>query len=208
MIINYFYKKPNICLVLLLSCILCVYGCGRDKGTAPSLSVEIFKSLNQLEKKIDTASKNRTDKLKFEKELDRVASYGQKAIPSLSEEFKKSKLPTRRLIVVWILAKIGGNDAETMLTESIGDPSAKVRAAIAFALGEFDTEKSLKALSYLLVYDNSPDVRQLAILSLGRLGNEKALEVVKTMLNDKNPTIRQAAQEAINRFNENKKSKN
>lgn len=195
------YSESIHYIVILAICFNLLDGCGYNQHSSTNNTV--LSLLAQLEK-VKYSSKNPANRKIFSNTLDKIASYGDSATPILIEEFHKAKNPNRRLAIILSLVKIGGKEAEGILINNITDSDVRIRASLATGLGEFDSDKSIKALSYMAIYDNNPTVRQLAILSLGRLGNEKALEVVKTMLNDKNPIIREAAQTALERINENK----
>jgi HEAT repeat protein len=64
------------------------------------------------------------------------------------------------------------------LIEDLNDPYEKTRENAAQTLGDYNDNKVIDALCEVVYSDRNPEVRKAAIVSLGKLGGEKALKAV------------------------------
>ncbi|MBN1328058.1 MAG: HEAT repeat domain-containing protein [Candidatus Heimdallarchaeota archaeon] len=77
------------------------------------------------------------------------------------------------------------------------EKEAQIRRPIIWAIESTDPIAARIPLSTSALNDSSEEVRQYAALALGRIGDDKAIEVLDEVLKDKNPSVRRAAIESI-----------
>lgn len=99
------------------------------------------------------------------------------------------------------LASLGAEEFQDALAGHLKDPGARVRAAVATALGTLG-EKGLRFADALaaLRADGDKDVRAAALGALGGLGEARLLPALLAGLEDPDPTVRLAAASAVMGF--------
>jgi|GEM_PF-2348687 len=84
-----------------------------------------------------------------------------------------------------------------LLLEALSSGELEVRRASAFALREIKDPRTFKPLAELLMKDKDPHIRMNAALTLGYLGEEKAVKVLINALADPHPLVRCAVVAAL-----------
>ncbi|MFA5331800.1 MAG: HEAT repeat domain-containing protein [Methanoregula sp.] len=100
-----------------------------------------------------------------------------------------------RMIAVESLVKYG-EEASDPLISSISDPSARVRAAVAEALGKIRCERAVPGLSGLLL-DGDEEVRCSAASALGAIGDIQGFAPLARLFADEYQSVREAAVSAV-----------
>lgn len=92
-----------------------------------------------------------------------------------------------------------GKEASEILIKDLGHKNEKIKICAAYALAYTEEPKAYDSLLKLLV-DNSFEVKQMAILALGHIGNKDASPYLILALNDENNRIRIAAYHSLYRL--------
>lgn len=92
------------------------------------------------------------------------------------------------------------NSFEILRKVILNDPSPVIRHEVAFILSKLKEKRAVDLLVKIVETDPSDLVRHEAIESLGDLEiiNEKVTNLLKSLLHDKNPFIRDTAEVALN----------
>ena len=77
------------------------------------------------------------------------------------------------------LAKIGGEDAESLVSSMLGDSDSKVRAAAARAVSALKTERAYKQLIEILKQGDEEAVIEQVLRALGALGDPSAVPAIE-----------------------------
>jgi HEAT repeat protein len=102
-----------------------------------------------------------------------------------------------RLYAAYALGGLKDRRAVTALARTLGDPSSSVRGIAAHALGQIGSRDALEPLGRALD-DRSSHVRATAAYALASIGDRSAMPQLEARLrSDADPTVRKAAQEAI-----------
>jgi HEAT repeat protein len=72
-----------------------------------------------------------------------------------------------------------------------------MRYEAARACGELEASAALSALIYLIEADPDPEVQEMAIWALGRIGGKEARRVLEACCESEDEALRQAAEEAL-----------
>ena len=99
---------------------------------------------------------------------------------------------TTRADAAWDLDGAALTDASLVLAlrGALGDPSPEVRRAAAFALAGAADAPTCEALSLAATADPDGEVRQAAVVALGRRGSEGGVAAVRRALADPDPDVR------------------
>ncbi|MFH1353658.1 MAG: HEAT repeat domain-containing protein [bacterium] len=102
--------------------------------------------------------------------------------------------------VVWCLTLVNAAEKSEVIFEKLNNSDPTVRSAEARRLGDEKVKESVPALIEALK-DNVTGVRINAVVSLGKLGDERAIEPLTDILNnDRVPAARKKAAEALGNF--------
>lgn len=127
-----------------------------------------------------------------------LASIGDKAALSVLQQQAASADPSQRMATLQALARAGDEKALQELITFLGSSEAlvRIRARLAlYAIGHVAVPALMKALD-----DDNPSMRAEAAMVLGALRAETAREKLAALLNDPDPQVRQAAQQALTRL--------
>lgn len=102
----------------------------------------------------------------------------------------------KRLAVVQKLAQSDSADTVEPLVFALNDREPAVRIAAAEALGKFQIPQ-LAGLMRQLLLDPLPEIRLLAVTTLGRSGDRAQVDLLVGVQQDPDPTVRQAANQAL-----------
>ncbi len=120
---------------------------------------------------------------------------GSRAIETL-EEILQSGSEDDRIFIIKLLSRFREDDVIDTLLLAAKQPMPAVRMALARVLGELESNKASEAL-HLLAKDSSIDVSVLAIRSLQRHKKPSTLEVLASLVESKNSTIRREAVKSL-----------
>ena len=116
----------------------------------------------------------------------------------------QGQIDADRYYAVHLLGELGEAQTVSMLTPLLNDP--QVNYKVAWALGEIGGKSAVQSLVGLL-YDRSPDVRVIAIESLGKLDAKEILPILRPLLDDNERShfgdlvsVAEAAQAVITRL--------
>ncbi len=106
--------------------------------------------------------------------------------------------PVIRAGAVKSLAKLGDDEAYTLVSRSLQDPSAVVRIAAVQAMGDFK-ERDTSAAIVRASLDRDAEVREVAVGMLRKLAGDRARDALVKMLlrGEPDPKVRQAAYAAL-----------
>ena len=95
-----------------------------------------------------------------------------------------------------------GSDDErlTRALSAIGSVDAQERAEALKALGQFRTNSSVEVLTRLARHDSEPNLRAMAIFSLGSIDHESVFAAILIGMADESREVRAAAARALNRL--------
>jgi HEAT repeat protein len=93
----------------------------------------------------------------------------------------QQQIAADRYYAVHLLGELGEAKTVSILTPLLNDP--QVNYKVAWALGEIGGKAAVQSLVELL-HDKSPDVRVIAIESLGKLDAKDALPILRPLLDD------------------------
>jgi HEAT repeat protein len=127
-----------------------------------------------------------------------IAHIGEPAIAHVLKE-RKNKNPDMRYGVVMTLNRIGSRKTLPIIREMIFDDDKFVRMEAASALGKMNDINGVSLLIDILEDENNIYLRKSAIISLGEIGDKKAVEPLIRCLNDREC---KAVQEILGVFGE------
>ena len=122
--------------------------------------------------------------------MNTIAAHGANAVPYLIEKFA-TKSSWDRWTVIWIFQRIG-SPAVPLLLEALKRPDDLVVQRVAWALGDIKDSGAVDGLIGVCGH-TCWQVRDEAIASLGRIGNARASETVRSALQDTIGQVRKSA---------------
>lgn len=126
-----------------------------------------------------------------------LGDIGENAIESLIEGLRDNEESTRRR-ASWALVGIG-KLAVQALVATLKNQNRFARERAAITLGWINDSYATSSLIWRLS-DNDSDVRTATAWALGRLGDEKAMEALRSARKDKDIKVRMTIMESINRI--------
>ena len=125
-----------------------------------------------------------------------LSEMGKDVVDPLLRNFANSKTYVQKGIIdTFILIK--DNDTIPTLLNALGSNEKGIRQRAAEALGHFSDAIVVEALIKCLTNDPSPAARKYAAQSLGRIGDQKALQSLINALKDEGMLVRQFAVGAL-----------
>ena len=161
---------------------------GKTKEEEKSLLIQVLKNYD--------VGRNACEAL-----LDRLAQYGgdEAVADAFTEVYKKSG-PSRRIEILGAFRKLRSPGSLSFLSELLADDDVSVRLNAVFAIWRIGGDRAKQILSKALS-DNSPDVRKLAIGSLGVLRDEGHLaEIARVAKREKDPEIKWLARQTAEKI--------
>ena len=119
------------------------------------------------------------------------------AIAILGEVLERDQDPRVRADAASALGRIGGDQAVQALEGGLGDGDPGVASAIARALGRAGGERATLVLEQMVMGDEDPKIRAIAVQTVASLRTPGAREVVEAAAEDENDHVRRAAQQAL-----------
>ena len=127
-----------------------------------------------------------------------MASWGLSFVgaraPDILRQAARSEHPQIRMAAIAALGdqiqNLDDQDARQLLTDSLNDPSAEVRAEATTLLGKLHDSEWGEPLLLPKLDDQDPDVRKNAALSLMKLGAIHAIPAIQALVdNENNETV-------------------
>jgi len=141
------------------------------------------------------------DRNTSESTLPQVSNSGVPSLEVLAEQLKNPD-PDIRETALYDLFSEYENKALPFLEQALtGDGNDNVRTVAADLLSNLQSKESIAALGKGLS-DADEDVRWAVVDALGSVGGRDVLPLLRTVLKDKNPGIREQAQELIDEIEE------
>lgn len=113
----------------------------------------------------------------------------------------ESKNSSARFSAVRIIGKQKKHGSAPILMKMLEDPNPDVRNAAINALGDYrEAGVSERLIAILTNQDIAPQLRATAALSLGKLGEEKALQPLFESVNDNNEIVRVGTAKALGSY--------
>ena len=98
-----------------------------------------------------------------------------------------------RYRAMFSLRNLGSDEAVLALAKGLRDPSALFRHEIAYVFGQLQSPLSITALAETLADESESDmVRHEAAESLGSIGTEEVMPILKRYVNDKERIVRES----------------
>ena len=126
---------------------------------------------------------------------NQLIEIGEPAVPSLIKEINHPDTRVRTLVIT-ALGEIGSPEAAPALIDALRSDDAVTVIQTATALGNIRTDAAVSPLLNLL---DSPDwrMRRASIVSLGKTGDPDVMERIKSMQQDQNEKVAEAAKQAV-----------
>jgi len=124
----------------------------------------------------------------------------KKAIPVLLEALAYTNMAVRSN-AAYALGELGAKEAAAGLISLLKDPEERVRKSAAKALGMIGATEAAAPLMSLLESEQSRVVLKSALRSLGQVGDVKALPALERFVSNLDPTLSEAAKEAVESLN-------
>jgi HEAT repeat protein len=124
----------------------------------------------------------------------------KRAVDALEKLMTAEVSPVVREGALWSLGEIGGARAEQILLRGLDDPDPKLREAAADSLGKIGGVPAVKSLTAVLLKDKEAAVRAAAVRALGDIGDANAAIPLLRALEDPDPYVRRAADDALGRL--------
>ncbi|RMF87181.1 MAG: HEAT repeat domain-containing protein [Planctomycetota bacterium] len=115
----------------------------------------------------------------------------------IAQFFQESDDPAIREDLTKLAAKLIGPETLRVLQTATRDPDPRVRLAAAKALGEVPEPNATALLLNLLETDPNTDVRQAAIVSLGKRNDAAALPALGDQLKNRDPATQYLAMKSL-----------
>lgn len=113
-----------------------------------------------------------------------LANIGDPLGISPLQRLVKDKEYTVKEAALEAIAKIGGDVAEGVLVEALGDPNKKLRDAAIKFLGHTTSEKGVAALSEIALSATDEELQKEICATLGQMGSEVAVEPLTKLLEE------------------------
>ena len=107
---------------------------------------------------------------------------------------KKNTLPFSRVGIISSLVRLGDTRAIPHFIEALNDENHYVRREAARALGQLGSPEAAVVLLGVLENESDEETRRNALVALGNIGDERAVEPLKQWLRDPSYWIRRAAE--------------
>jgi HEAT repeat protein len=126
-----------------------------------------------------------------QKDIDALLQAGAESTDHLFLIVRNQRLdPNLRETACWVLARLGGHEAEQVLLDVLSDRSPVLRRAAARSLGELGGDAAAQPLITAMMEDADAEVRTSAAYALGLLGDKQAVAPMITKLSDQAESAR------------------
>ena len=151
---------------------------------------------------------NPLSRRKVKENLSRLLSLGVESLESLIAILKDQAIEDDiRLLVCWILGQLGDKKAAPPLLEVFREGNISLSMEAAKSLGMLKSKRAVPALIEELVKGGNADKRTASAYALGLLFDERAIDPLLSVMNNKNdsPKVRGGAAEALIWFSKKRK---
>ena len=118
-------------------------------------------------------------------------------VESLDTIIHHDPSPEMRREAVLAVAAVKGPRAVELISAASEDESVKVRMAACEAVGQQDLESAIPLLQKMLKDEDVHGVRVAAINTLGTIGDQRAIDLLGGVLQERSPALQEAATKAL-----------
>ncbi|MBE9029771.1 HEAT repeat domain-containing protein [filamentous cyanobacterium LEGE 11480] len=131
-----------------------------------------------------------------------LAFIGAEATEYLTPALNSDSLDVRCAVIGAIVKVVQDQPSEKLLNiliSALTDPEPTIRNDVAAGMAQINSPETIPHL-ILACRDSDVDVRKAAVSSLGKVGDESALETMRSLLNDDENVVRVLAKVAISQL--------
>jgi HEAT repeat protein len=129
--------------------------------------------------------------------VESIAYSGQAQVQDIIEMAYYDDEEKMRISAIFAMGRSADSLWHEMVIAELDNPNPEMRYEAARACGELEASAALPALIYLIEADPDPEVQEMAIWALGRIGGKEARRVLEACCESENEALRQAAEEAL-----------
>jgi HEAT repeat protein len=129
--------------------------------------------------------------------LESIAYSGQAQVQDIIEMAYYDEEEKMRISAIFAMGRSVDPLWHEMVIAELDNPNPEMRYEAARACGELEASAALPALIYLIEADPDPEVQEMAIWALGRIGGKEARRVLEACCESEDEALRQAAEEAL-----------
>jgi HEAT repeat protein len=129
--------------------------------------------------------------------VESIAYSGQAQVQDIIEMAYYDDEEKMRISAIFAMGRSADPLWHEMVIAELDDPNPEMRYEAARACGELEASAALSALIYLIEADPDPEVQEMAIWALGRIGGKEARRVLEACCESEDEALRQAAEEAL-----------
>ena len=129
--------------------------------------------------------------------VESIAYSGQNQVRDIIEMAYCDDEEEMRISAVFAMGRSADPLWREMVIAELDNPNPEMRYEAARACGELEISAALSALIGLIEADPDPEVQEMAIWALGRIGGKEARRVLEACCESEDEVLRQAAEEAL-----------
>ncbi|NIO71145.1 MAG: hypothetical protein GTN71_19460 [Anaerolineae bacterium] len=129
--------------------------------------------------------------------VESIAYSGQAQVRDIIEMAYCDDEEKMRISAVFAMGRSADPLWREMVIAELDNPNPEMRYEAARACGELEASAALSALIDLIEADPDPEVQEMAIWALGRIGGKEARRVLEACCESEDEALRQAAEEAL-----------
>jgi HEAT repeat protein len=129
--------------------------------------------------------------------VESIAYSGQAQVRDIIEMAYCDDEERMRISAVFAMGRSADPLWHEMVIAELDNPNPEMRYEAARACGELEASAALHALIDLIEADPDPEVREMAIWALGRVGGKEARRVLEACCESEDEALCQAAEEAL-----------
>jgi hypothetical protein len=129
--------------------------------------------------------------------VESIAYSGQAQVRDVIEVAYCDEEEKMRISAVFAMGRSADPLWREIVIAELDDPNPEMRYEAARACGELEASAALSALIDLIEADPDPEVQEMAICALGRIGGKEARRVLEACCESEDEGLSQAAEEAL-----------
>jgi len=129
--------------------------------------------------------------------VEAIAYSGQAQVRDIIEMAYYDDEEKMRISAVFAMGRSADPVWRELVVGELESPNPEMRYEAARACGELEISDALSTLIDLVETDPDPEVQEMAIWALGRIGGKEARRVLEACCESENEALRQAAEEAL-----------
>ncbi len=129
--------------------------------------------------------------------VESIAYSGQAQVRDIIEMAYCDDEEKMRISAVFAMGRSADPLWREMVIAELENPNPEMRYEAARACGELEISAALSTLIELIETDPDPEVQEMAIWALGRIGGKEARRVLEACCESESEALRQAAEEAL-----------